>query len=98
MNGVLEFVDTADFTSMGGGEHFMCTDVEWDPTGRFLLLFFWFVPYELHFRPICHDWSVLVGPQGGQCLLALELPGEDLEEKLCGEILPACLEAKVSIL
>ena len=33
MNGVLEFVDTADFTSMGGGEHFMCTDVEWDPTG-----------------------------------------------------------------
>ena len=34
MNGVLEFVDTGDFTSMGGGEHFMCTDVEWDPTGR----------------------------------------------------------------
>ena len=34
MNGVLEFVDTSDFTSMGGGEHFMCTDVEWDPTGR----------------------------------------------------------------
>ena len=37
MNGVLEFVDTADFTSMGGGEHFMCTDVEWDPTGLWLL-------------------------------------------------------------
>merc|ERR1711978_378502 len=37
MNGVLEFVDTADFTSMGGGEHFMCTDVEWDPTGRYVL-------------------------------------------------------------
>ena len=34
MNGVLEFVDTSDFTSMGTGEHFMCTDVEWDPTGR----------------------------------------------------------------
>merc|ERR1712055_800706 len=33
-NGVLEFIDTSDFTSMGGGEHFMCTDVEWDPTGR----------------------------------------------------------------
>ena len=48
MNGVLEFVDTADFTSMGGGEHFMCTDVEWDPTGQFFflffLLFFWFMP------------------------------------------------------
>ena len=39
MNGVLEFVDTADFTSMGGGEHFMCTDVEWDPTGQFFFLF-----------------------------------------------------------
>ena len=37
MNGVLEFVDTADFTSMGGGEHFMCTDVEWDPTGLWLV-------------------------------------------------------------
>ena len=33
MNGVLEFIDTSDFTSMGVGEHFMCTDVEWDPTG-----------------------------------------------------------------
>ncbi len=34
MNGVLEFIDTADFTTMNTGEHFMCTDVEWDPTGR----------------------------------------------------------------
>jgi len=37
MNGVLEFVDTSDFTSMGTGEHFMCTDVEWDPTGRYVM-------------------------------------------------------------
>ncbi len=36
MNGVLEFVDTADFTTMNTGEHFMCTDVEWDPTGRYV--------------------------------------------------------------
>ena len=34
MNGVLEFIDTSDFTSMNSGEHFMCTDIEWDPTGR----------------------------------------------------------------
>ena len=34
MNGVLECIDTADFTSMNSGEHFMCTDVEWDATGR----------------------------------------------------------------
>jgi len=37
MNGVLEFIDTSDFTSMGSGEHFMCTDVEWDPTGRYVV-------------------------------------------------------------
>ena len=36
MNGVLEFIDTSDFTTMGLGEHFMCTDVEWDPTGRYV--------------------------------------------------------------
>jgi len=36
MNGVLEFIDTSDFTSMGSGEHFMCTDIEWDPTGRYV--------------------------------------------------------------
>ena len=35
MNGVFEFIDTSDFTSMGTNEHFMCTDVEWDPTGRY---------------------------------------------------------------
>ena len=37
MNGVLEFIDTADFTSMNSGEHFMATDIEWDPTGRFVI-------------------------------------------------------------
>ncbi|XP_023327407.1 eukaryotic translation initiation factor 3 subunit B [Eurytemora carolleeae] len=37
MNGVLEFIDTSDFTTMGLGEHFMCTDVEWDPTGRYVV-------------------------------------------------------------
>lgn len=37
MNGVLEFIDTADFTVMNSGDHFMCTDVEWDPTGRYLM-------------------------------------------------------------
>ena len=33
MNGVMEFVDTQDMTVMSQTEHFMATDVEWDPTG-----------------------------------------------------------------
>jgi len=37
MNGVFEFVDTADMTTMNMGEHYMATDVEWDPTGRYLM-------------------------------------------------------------
>jgi translation initiation factor 3 subunit B len=37
MNGVLEFIDTSDFTTMNSGEHFMATDIEWDPTGRYIM-------------------------------------------------------------
>lgn len=37
MNGVLEFIDTSDFTTMNSGEHFMATDIEWDPTGRYVM-------------------------------------------------------------
>jgi len=37
MNGLLEFIDTSDFTTMGTDDHFMCTDVEWDPTGRYVI-------------------------------------------------------------
>lgn len=37
MNGVLEFIDTADMTLMAQTEHFMATDVEWDPTGRYVI-------------------------------------------------------------
>ena len=38
MNGVLEFYDTepSDVICMNQAEHFMATDVEWDPTGRFV--------------------------------------------------------------
>ncbi|XP_067938024.1 eukaryotic translation initiation factor 3 subunit B-like [Watersipora subatra] len=37
LNGVLEFVDSSDMTVMTSPqEHFMCTDVEWDPTGRYV--------------------------------------------------------------
>eukprot|EP00127_Corallochytrium_limacisporum_P003623 Clim_evm11s151 gene=Clim_evmTU11s151 len=36
MNGTLEFWDVDNLTSMAVEEHFMATDVEWDPTGRFV--------------------------------------------------------------
>lgn len=36
LQGNLEFIDTKDFTLMDATEHFMMTDVEWDPTGRFV--------------------------------------------------------------
>lgn len=37
LNGVLEFIDTADVSTMNTGEHYMATDVEWDPTGRYFM-------------------------------------------------------------
>ena len=39
MSGVLEFVDTEgdELTVMQSAEHFMATDVEWDPTGRYVI-------------------------------------------------------------
>jgi len=36
MSGALEFIDTSDFTIMNSTEHFMATDIEWDPTGRYV--------------------------------------------------------------
>ncbi|KAJ3195587.1 Translation initiation factor 3 subunit b [Irineochytrium annulatum] len=35
--GDLEFWDVHEGYTMGQGEHYMCTDVEWDPTGRYVL-------------------------------------------------------------
>eukprot|EP00897_Mesotaenium_endlicherianum_P005996 jgi/Mesen1/5424/ME000027S04793 len=35
-NGQLEFFSVDDMETMATGEHFMATDVEWDPTGRFV--------------------------------------------------------------
>lgn len=36
MNGQLEFFNVDEFEILNAGEHFMCTDIEWDPTGRYL--------------------------------------------------------------
>ncbi|KAL7288389.1 hypothetical protein TKK_0017480 [Trichogramma kaykai] len=37
MSGALEFVDTNDFTSMNLTDHYQTSDVEWDPTGRYVV-------------------------------------------------------------
>uniref|UniRef100_A0A3B3TSL9 Eukaryotic translation initiation factor 3 subunit B n=1 Tax=Poecilia latipinna TaxID=48699 RepID=A0A3B3TSL9_9TELE len=37
MNGDLAFVDTSDCTMMNIAEHYMASDVEWDPTGRYVV-------------------------------------------------------------
>lgn len=36
-NGILEFVDTNDFTVMNVSDHYSVSDVEWDPTGRYVV-------------------------------------------------------------
>lgn len=37
MQGILEFIDTKDMSTMNRAEHFMASDVEWDPSGRFVV-------------------------------------------------------------
>jgi translation initiation factor 3 subunit B len=34
INGALEFFSVNDLETMGTADHFMCTDIEWDPSGR----------------------------------------------------------------
>eukprot|EP01135_Chromosphaera_perkinsii_P005513 Nk52_evm62s352 gene=Nk52_evmTU62s352 len=36
LNGILEFWDVENMVSMNNTEHFMATDLEWDPTGRYV--------------------------------------------------------------
>eukprot|EP00697_Spironema_sp_BW2_P013681 gnl/Spiro4/3900_TR1931_c0_g1_i1.p1 gnl/Spiro4/3900_TR1931_c0_g1~~gnl/Spiro4/3900_TR1931_c0_g1_i1.p1 ORF type:complete len:663 (+),score=182.49 gnl/Spiro4/3900_TR1931_c0_g1_i1:74-2062(+) len=36
LNGILYFIDTNTLEILSQGEHMMCTEVEWDPTGRFV--------------------------------------------------------------
>lgn len=47
MNGALEFIDTNDFTFMNSTDHYQMSDVEWDPTGRWLVHFLFTQNYYL---------------------------------------------------
>lgn len=36
LNGQLEFFNVDELETLSTAEHFMATDVEWDPTGRYV--------------------------------------------------------------
>ena len=60
MNGVMEFVDTQDMTVMSQTEHFMATDVEWDPTGRYVVSAVSWWGHKVGRRPFCLGTSCLL--------------------------------------
>lgn len=53
MNGALAFVDTSDCTMMNIAEHYTASDVEWDPTGRYIVtsVSWWSHKVLLHLFP-----------------------------------------------
>ena len=50
MNGALAFVDTSDCTMMNIAEHYMASDVEWDPTGRYVVTSVSWWSHKVHER------------------------------------------------
>lgn len=51
MNGALAFVDTSDCTMMNIAEHYMASDVEWDPTGRYVVTSVSWWSHKVHAAP-----------------------------------------------
>lgn len=90
MNGALAFVDTSDCTMMNIAEHYMASDVEWDPTGRYVVtsVSWWshkvnccsgapeiFVFSFLKLALTSFSSTFLCVCLGGQCILAVDVPG-----------------------
>ena len=48
MEGQLEFWDTGDMTLMNSADHTMATDLEWDPTGRYVVTSVSFWSQKVH--------------------------------------------------
>jgi len=47
MNGTLEFLNVNEMETMGHDEHFNCSSVEWDPTGRYITTVVSFWKYQV---------------------------------------------------
>ena len=59
MNGALAFVDTSDCTMMNIAEHYMASDVEWDPTGRYVVTSVSWWSHKVQTAPIPLNQSTL---------------------------------------
>eukprot|EP00163_Fabomonas_tropica_P004518 TRINITY_DN1397_c0_g1_i4.p1 TRINITY_DN1397_c0_g1~~TRINITY_DN1397_c0_g1_i4.p1 ORF type:complete len:654 (+),score=182.34 TRINITY_DN1397_c0_g1_i4:429-2390(+) len=66
LNGVLDFFDADTMTSMGSDEHFMCTNVSWDPSGRYLCT------YITAQRNSSYDHGLIVWSHTGKQLYQLK--------------------------
>lgn len=110
MNGALAFVDTSDCTMMNIAEHYMASDVEWDPTGRYVVtsVSWWShkvltapPPPQMSDQFTVRSWTfpltLLCLPcVGGQCVLAVDIPGSSPSEEQQGPLLSAALETQTS--
>lgn len=101
MNGALAFVDTSDCTIMYIAEHYMASDVEWDPTGRYVVTSVswwshkvnWHVHFLLYVYPFFFTCINLFNLHtGGQCILALDIPGTSSAKEQQRQILPVAME------
>jgi len=62
LNGVLEFFSVNDMETMGTEDHFMATNVEWDPSGRYVTSYvsFWRHPSETGYNLYNFQGKVLM--------------------------------------
>lgn len=107
MNGALAFVDTSDCTMMNIAEHYMASDVEWDPTGRYVVTSVSWWSHKVMPPPPCRgediDTEQLTSPPrpwscaGGQRVLAVDVSGPSPSEEQQRSLLSAALEAQTSL-
>jgi Eukaryotic translation initiation factor eIF2A len=81
MHGSLDFVDTNDFVVMNSGEHYTASDVEWDPTGRYVVTGVSYWKQKVHqFYAVQNSLYNNNYLSGGQWLLAVVIPGQEDQE------------------